>query len=148
MPYEPPLMPIADVADELLRRWSLASQAHLPVTDAERLRLKYDAPKRSGQELNLVCELQGPIDDADLARRYDWTVTDDSDAVSLTAVPKDRLERLFYERFTVTLDASNWRPAAVRFETHGRREHSVVALRPWVAEDTSPIEMVGSSDVS
>src|SRR5687768_14837998 len=103
--FAPPLAPIPDDAHEVLGRWALASRAHLPVIEAERLRLRYAAPRRSGQEISLTCELQGPVNADDLARRYHWSVTDDADAVELTAIPKDRLERLFYDRFTVTLDA-------------------------------------------
>ncbi|MGC1275766.1 MAG: hypothetical protein WBC44_18830 [Planctomycetaceae bacterium] len=136
------LLPIADDADEILSRWSLASQSHLPVTDAERLRLQYASPERSGQELSLSCELQGPVDDAELNRRYDWTVTDDADAVELTAIPKDGLERLFYDRFTVTLDAATWRPTAVRFETPDLSGRQAVALRPWVDDEATEIQVV------
>lgn len=140
--FPPSLLPIADDAGEILSRWSLASQSHLPVTDAERLRMKYASPERSGQELSLSCELQGPVDDAELNRRYDWTVTDDADAVELTAVPRDDLERLFYDRFTVTLDAATWRPTSLRFETPDRRGRQAVALRPWVDEEATVIQVV------
>lgn len=140
--HEPRLTPIADDAHEILGRWEFASRAHLPTTDAERLRLKYDRPGRSGQELALTCELQGPVDAADLGRRYNWSVTDDADAVELTAVPKDRLERLFYDRFTVTLDPADWRPTAIRFVTPDGRRGPAVALRPWVDAGAADVRLV------
>jgi hypothetical protein len=135
-----------DDARAALDRWETASRSHLPVTEAERLRLRYASPDRSGQELDLTCELQGPIDAADLARRYDWTMMEGADAVVLTAVPKDRLEGLFYDRFSVTLDATTCRPTGVRFETAAGEASPTVALRPWVDDDSETagaIEYVG-----
>lgn len=136
------LTPIADDAAEILSRWEIAARSHLPVTAAERLRLQYAAPERSGQEITLTCEMQGPIDAANLSRRYDWTVTDDLDAVELTAIPKDQLERLFYDRFTVTLDATTWRPIALRFPPRDGRIGETVALHPWLDESMSNVQLV------
>lgn len=136
------LAPIPDDSSEILSRWEITAQSHLPVITAERLRMQHAAPERSGQEVALACELQGPIDAADLLKRYDWTVTDDLDAVELTAVPKDPLERLFYSRFTVTLDSATWRPISIRFPARDGRIGETVALRPWVDEAMPDVQLV------
>lgn len=136
--------PAAD-ARAALDRWEAASRAHLPVAEAERLRLRYASPDQSGHETDLICELQGPVDAADLAGRYRWTIAENADALELTAIPDDRLERLFYDRFSVTLDPATFRPVAVRFEAAGGEAGRRVALRPWV-DDAGPagaIEYVG-----
>lgn len=145
--HEPPLMPIADDAHEILHRWSIASQHYLPATEAERLRLQHASPERTGQELSLTCELLGPIDHADFMQRYDWSVVDDADDVTLTAVPKDGLERLFYDRFTVTLAAGTWRPASVEFVSPDRDRSTVVALHPWVDEPAVNSKPAGNLQV-
>lgn len=131
-PHEPRLSPNAGQARELLARWEAASQSHLPVTEAERLRLRYSSPERSGQELNLACEFQGQINAEDLTRRYEWaTVVETGAVVQLTATPKDALDRLFCDRFTVTLDSA-WRPVEIHFGAVPASRSSSVALRPWV----------------
>lgn len=138
--------PVTDDARAVLDRWEAASRSHLPVTEAERLRLRYGSSDQSGHQLELACELQGTIDAADLARRYVWNLTENADGIELTATPRDRLERLFYDRFTVRLDAETCRPSAVRFEFASGETGLPIALAPWV-DDTSEaaeaIEYVG-----
>src|SRR5690606_35199788 len=60
----------------------------------------------------------------------------------LTAIPKDRVERLFYKRFTVTLDATNWRPTALQFVSASDGRLRTVALRPWVDQTPNGIQVV------
>lgn len=143
--FQPQLTPIPDDALEILRRWETASRTFLPVTEAERLRLRFDSPDRTGHELDLACEFQGTIDADDLARRYDWTtVSEVGDLVELTAVPKDEVERLFIERVSVTLDAKTWRPTGLlcgRLDRPGTFANATIPLRPW--GDDATIQLVG-----
>jgi hypothetical protein len=129
-------------ARDILERWQAAARVHLPVTEAERLRMRYALPDRTGQELALITELQGPVDAADLARRYDWSVSDTLDGVALTAVPRDQLERLFYSRFIVTLEGTTYRPIALQILPPGGLPGVAVALHPWIDPNESDIHLV------
>ncbi|MBA3311742.1 MAG: hypothetical protein H0T47_00420 [Planctomycetaceae bacterium] len=141
------LQPIADNAYEMLARWELASRTFYPVTEAERMRLRFNETELTGQQLNLVCEFNQAIDAGDLTRRYDWTnFSRQGDVVSLTAVPKDDLERLFYDSFIVDVDALTGQPSRVRFGTidaSGGDLNPTIALRPWLDESSNDIRLVG-----
>ena len=124
------LKPIADDAREILDRWEIASQDFSPVTMAERLRLRYAFPGRTGQAVALTCELQEPVAAKELLRRYEWSVTGEGrHEVELTAVPRDHLERLFYGQFRVMLDTATWQPVSLSFPSAGG-SGSLVALHP------------------
>jgi len=141
------LHPIADETREILDRWEEASRAFYPVTEAERLRLLVERPELTGQQLELVCALKQPIRANDLARRYDWaTLNTRGHIVSLAAVPKDRLERLFYDRFVIDIDRSTGCPAGLQFgstSTSGGTAQSMIAMRPWLDQSRLDIQLVG-----
>lgn len=122
-------------ARAILDGWAAASKAHLPIPEAERMRLRYAFPGRSGQEISLTAELQGPVDAADLARRYAWTADRSAGAILLTASPNDALERLFYDRFTVALDAATLRPVSICFSGANGKPGDALALKPWVDDE-------------
>lgn len=147
------LYPIADATGELLDQWERASQEFYPVTEAERLRLRVERTDLTGQQLELVCTMKQPIRASDLVQRYHWsTLATQGEVATLVAVPKDRLERLFYDRFVVDLDTSTGRPAGLRFEsgvivgsaiTSGGDPHPTIALRPWLDQSRFEVQLVG-----
>ncbi|QDT39708.1 hypothetical protein [Stratiformator vulcanicus] len=100
-----------DVGDSL-RSWSNASKTLFPVTSAERLRLAYQHANCSGHELSLLAELRGPVDVAELGKQYRWE-KGESDR-TLVGRPTDSMERLFVDRFEVTLDEKTNLPTSVK----------------------------------
>lgn len=150
-PAEPRrLQPIADDAHEMLARWEIASKALFPVTDAERLRLRMVNAGLTGQQCSLVEEFKQTVDAQSLAARYEWTTfSDNGDVVSLTAVPKDELERLFCRSFVVDLDSATGMPTGIRFGSPDSALDATVALRSWLDESANEIRLVGyETDIS
>lgn len=104
-------------AASLLADWETASRELEPVSRDERKRLlAVHHPGRSAHEIDLACELRGPVDASALGRRYTWQppVVRGSH-VELTAEPLDPLERLFFRRFLVKLDSQTLRPVSIQF---------------------------------
>ncbi len=139
--------PIADATRDVLDRWEEASRAFYPVTEAERMRLLVERPELTGQQLQLVCAFKQPIRAVDLVRRFDWaTLNTQNDLATLVAVPKDRLERLFYDRFIVDFDIATGRPVSLRFESVIASDgivHAEIAIRPWLDQSRLDIQLVG-----
>jgi hypothetical protein len=104
-------------AARLLADWETASRELEPVSRDERKRLlAVHHPGRSAHEIDLVCELRGPIDASALGRRYTWQPPVVSGShVELTVEPVDPLERLFFRRFLVQLDSQTLRPVSIQF---------------------------------
>ena len=101
----------------LLADWETASRELEPVSREERKRLlAVYHPGRSAHEIDLACELRGPVDASALGQRYTWQppVVGGSH-VELTAEPNDPLERLFFRRFLVKLDSQTLRPVSIQF---------------------------------
>jgi hypothetical protein len=106
----------ADV-HHVLACWEAAAADFEPVGPHEKRRLlALHHPGRSAHELDLICELRGPIDARRLADRYVWQTPVDGRAhLELTAETHDAVERLFFRGFAVKLDRATLRPVSIRF---------------------------------
>ena len=120
---------------QTLERWAAASQDHLPIPSAERLRQRYEHPQASGAELELLAELQGPVAMDDLMQRFQWSVLPTADGVTvLKGQPLDPLDRLLCPVFCLSLDAATARPVALAFGNATGTAAASIALSPWVEQ--------------
>ena len=111
------LVSLESDAAKVLADWETASRLLEPVSRDDRKRLlAVHHPGRSAHEIDLACELRGPVDASALGRRYTWRPPVVSGShVELTAEPNDPLERLFFRRFLVKLDSQTLRPVSIQF---------------------------------
>jgi hypothetical protein len=129
---------VAANLDAVFARWQAVSAEFEPVGDHERRRLvALHHPAWSAHELDLVCELRGPIDAESLAHRYTWeSPVGEATHIRLAAESHDAVERLFFRRFTVTLERETCRPVSVQF-TDGAGQASSL---PFPLETTLSLE--------
>lgn len=105
-------------AAPVLKKWADASRRLKPLTKLQR---KHAFRIRGGQytphELSIAIEFHAPVTARSLVRRFAWTVLgSDRDTVRLVGVPRDGLERLFYRRFELSLDANTALPREIHFD--------------------------------
>ncbi|HUG90835.1 MAG TPA: hypothetical protein VML55_08385 [Planctomycetaceae bacterium] len=104
--------------DAVLARWEAASGDLEPVGLHERRRLiAVHHPGRSAHELDVICELRGPIDATSLSERYEWRgPLIGAGHIELAAETRDAVERLFFRGFTLKLDRETYRPVSIEFD--------------------------------
>ena len=108
-----------------LTRWELASRKQVNRNRSEveqlhqRLRQEFNGHATAAAESML-----GVVDANDLQSQFDWQLTDGTvTTVSLTATPRDEVERLFYETIEITLDRKTGQPLrlAIQLKNQSRQ---------------------------
>jgi hypothetical protein len=116
---------------EVLSRWERAAAQLPPLTAAELDRaLRSPHGKLTAHEAAVAARFRGPVKVKALQRDYRWSgVKQSSGEVRLTAMPYDPVERLFYCRFELQLNAATMLPTALRFEHADERKAESVAIQ-------------------
>lgn len=130
----------------VLYRWQRAS-AETPRSSIDNDLAAY-GDRLSAHELEAAAELCGPISARELIQRYEWTATsDDGGKVTLTAVPRDELGRLFFSAVEIAFAAGAGRPSELRFHDAGNRVRSItvaVPARAGAIQQASAVKTAGA----
>ena len=134
--------------ETVLHRWAAASAAiPSPGKSAGQRTLFAHRRQHSGHEVALVLKFRGPINAADLLRRYRFKETNrNGNRIRLTATPKDGIERLFFKQFEISLDTKTYLPTVVSFtDRKGNRKGKPITLfserqRERLASSNEPVE--------
>ena len=122
----------------VLGRWEQASAGLLGVGPLEHRRLFYlHHTEHSAHEISLLNEFRGPISAEDLAGRFDWSLERTGEVILLAGEPVDQVEKLFYSRVIVSLDAKTHLPHSIMFSGRDRSDQGeplAVVLSPRVGE--------------
>ena len=93
-----------------------------------------DADQLSAHELEAAVELSGPVSARELIQRYEWTATgSEGGKVTLKAVPRDELGRLFFSAVEIEFAAGADQPSELRFHDAANRVHSIAVPIPRIA---------------
>lgn len=110
-------VPAADArAVETLERWEQAASVLMPVTEAERARLRVQHGQCSGHALSVLCRFRGPVAIEKLQQDFTWSFAGRSrGSLLLQAIPRDSTEQLFISSVQVTIDKETMLPASLKF---------------------------------
>lgn len=133
---------------DLLKHWEAsASEQRLP-SRSEREEFRRSIREAFNEHAVVAAELLfGDVSSRQLEETFEWRIVDRSaDAISLEALPKDEMERLFYRSLTVSLDLKTG--AASRLVIVGRNQTSRVVWKERRSDTDSSILLVNiTSDV-
>ena len=133
---------------ELLKRWEASANRQRQPSRSEREEFRRSIRDAFNEHAVVAAELFfGDVSSRQLEEAFEWRIVDRSaDAVSLEAVPKDEMERLFYRSLSVTLDLKTG--AANRLIIVGRNQTSRIVWKEGRRDADSSITLVNvTSDV-